>query len=314
MQSTIPWVEKYRPITFDSIVLSNHNRVIMENIVKTGNFPNTLFYGPPGTGKTTAIVNLIKAFQKAFKQESNSLIIHLNASDERGIEVIRSQINSFVAAKSLFVHGVKFVVLDEVDYMTKNAQQALRYLIHGHSKCVRFCLICNYASKIDESLQSDLMKLRFNGLPHKDIRNFLKNISDKEGLKLKNNELESLRKCYSSDLRSMVNHMQINLEGAKSMKVINDDHWKKLTTMVRDSNSSVNEITLFCEYLMSEYGLDSRGFCSNYVHHVFNILPELFTRTLVRNISNCIHTPDPLPSSSLPFFIEELIRNWRCAI
>ena len=314
MQSTIPWVEKYRPNTFDSIVLSNHNRVIMENIVKTGNFPNTLFYGPPGTGKTTAIVNLIKAFQKAFNQESNSLIIHLNASDERGIEVIRSQINAFVAAKALFVHGIKFVVLDEVDYMTKNAQQALRYLIHGHSKGVRFCLICNYASKIDESLQSDLMKLRFNGLPHKDIRNFLKNISDKEGLKLKNNELESLRKCYSSDLRSMVNHMQINLEGARSMKVINDDHWKKLTTTIRDSKSPVGEIVLFCEKLMSEYGLDSRGFCSSYVQYVFNIFPELFTRILVRNISNCIHTSDPLPSSSLPFFIEELIRNWRCSI
>ena len=314
MKSSIPWVEKYRPKTFDSIVLSQHNRRIMENIVKTGNFPNTLFYGPPGTGKTTAIINLIKAFQKAFNQESNSLIIHLNASDERGIEVIRNQINAFVASKALFVHGIKFIVLDEVDYMTKNAQQALRYLIHGHSKGVRFCLICNYASKIDESLQSDLMKLRFNGLPVRDIKSFLKTISDKEGLKLKGHELESLRRCYSSDLRSMVNHMQINLESARTVKVINESHWIDLTCKIRDNGCSLSEIVNFCKSSLSEYGLDYRGYFSAYIQYLFNHTPSLLTTTLVKNISTCIHTPDPLPSSSLPFFIEELISNWRSAV
>jgi hypothetical protein len=81
-------------------------------------------------------------------------MIHLNASDERGIDIIRNQINQFVNSKTLFNKGMKFVILDEVDYMTKNAQQALRYLLQNYSSSVRFCLICNYISKIDEGLQA----------------------------------------------------------------------------------------------------------------------------------------------------------------
>jgi replication factor C subunit 3/5 len=85
-------------------------------------------------------------------------MIHLNASDERGIDIIRNQINSFVNSKSLFNNGMKFVILDEVDYMTKNAQMALRYLLQGYNSNVRFCLICNYISRIDEALQNEFVR------------------------------------------------------------------------------------------------------------------------------------------------------------
>ena len=95
-----PWVEKYRPNTFDDIVLDPLNKKILENIIKDKYFPNLLFYGPPGTGKTTSIINLINEFQTSNK--SKNLMIHLNASDERGIDIIRNQINSFVNSKSLF--------------------------------------------------------------------------------------------------------------------------------------------------------------------------------------------------------------------
>ena len=137
MTSFTPWVEKYRPNTFDEIVLDPLNKKILENIIKEKYFPNLLFYGPPGTGKTTSIINLIKSFQS--HSNSKNLMIHLNASDERGIDIIRNQINSFVNSKSLFNNGMKFVVLDEVDYMTKNAQIALRYLLQGYNSNVRFC-------------------------------------------------------------------------------------------------------------------------------------------------------------------------------
>ena len=125
----IPWVEKYRPSNFEDIVLDDMNKHILKNIVELNYFPNLLFYGPPGTGKTTTIINLINMYQERYFQKKKELVIHLNASDERGIDVIRNQINQFVNSKGLFTNGTKFIVLDEVDYMTKNAQQALKHLL-----------------------------------------------------------------------------------------------------------------------------------------------------------------------------------------
>ena len=124
----VPWVEKYRPRKFEDIVLEKNNKIILNNILNGASFPNLLFYGPPGTGKTTTIINLIDKYQEANDQKRKGLKIHLNASDDRGIDIIRNQINQFVNTKTLFGEGTKFVILDEVDYMTKNAQQALRYL------------------------------------------------------------------------------------------------------------------------------------------------------------------------------------------
>ena len=158
------WMEKYRPVKFDEIVLDPINKRMLTNIIETGYFPNLLFYGPPGTGKTTTIINLINAYQEKLNQKNKELIIHLNASDERGIDIIRSQINQFVNSKTMFNCGMKFIILDEVDYMTKNAQQALICLLQNFSNSVRFCLICNYISRIDEGLQNEFLRLRFNKL------------------------------------------------------------------------------------------------------------------------------------------------------
>ena len=168
----IPWVEKYRPITFKDIVLDKTNKIIFTNILKNNYIPNLLLYGPPGTGKTTTITNLIHKYQKDSNQLNKGLMIHLNASDERGIDIIRNQINIFVNSKSLFNNGIKFIILDEVDYMTKNAQLALKYLLEEYTHNIRFCLICNYISKIDDSLKSEFVKLRFNQLPKTDIIKF----------------------------------------------------------------------------------------------------------------------------------------------
>ena len=169
----IPWVEKYRPTHFDNIVLDPINRKLFEQIIKKGHFPNLLFYGPPGTGKTTTIINLIEQYQKTYSKINKGNVIHLNASDERGIDIIRNQIYSFVRSLNLFETGFKFVILDEVDYMTKNAQQALKYLLQTTTTNVRFCLICNYISKIDEPLKNEFICVRFNQLPTQDIIQFI---------------------------------------------------------------------------------------------------------------------------------------------
>ena len=191
-----PWVEKYRPTNFEDIVLDPINRLLLENIIKQNNFPNLLFYGPPGTGKTTTIINLINKYQKIFKQKRKGLKIHLNASDDRGIDVIRNQINQFVNTKTLFGKGLKFVILDEVDYMTKNAQQALRYLIQQYSDDIRFCLICNYISRIDIALQNEFIRLRFCQLPKKDTFLFLNKINKKEKLNVKKKRYKKHSKYF----------------------------------------------------------------------------------------------------------------------
>jgi len=208
---SIPFVEKYRPEKFDEIVLDPINKELMNNILNTGHFPNLLFYGPPGSGKTTSISNLINAYQlKWNKKQIKELIIHLNASDDRGIDIIRSQINKFVNSNSLFNSGMKFVILDEVDYCTKNAQQALRYLLQSYTNNVRFCLICNYISRVDENLQNEFLHLRFNQLPENDIVEFLSKISKCENLNIEKKSLQSIQKLYKSDIRSMINFIQAN--------------------------------------------------------------------------------------------------------
>ena len=245
------WVEKYRPVEFDNIVLDTLNKKILKNIIECEYFPNLLLYGPPGTGKTTTIINLVNAYQEKLNQKNKELMIHLNASDERGIDIIRSQINQFVNSKPLFHVGMKFVILDEVDYMTKNAQQALRYLLQNYSSNVRFCLICNYISKIDEGLQNEFIKLRFNQLPKNDIIHFLKNISESEQLNLSFKSLSCIQQLYKSDIRSMINFMQSNQDIVKfqakenyEFKIIDCEVWETLIEKIR-KREKVENLNVF---------------------------------------------------------------------
>jgi replication factor C subunit 3/5 len=174
--STIPFVEKYRPSCMDDIILNNINKTIINNIIKNQSYPNLLLYGPPGTGKTTTVINLVKKIQNS---SNKSLLLHLNASDERGIDTIRNQITRFINSKPLFSSGIKFIILDEVDYMTKSAQLALKYLLQQYNNKAVFCLMCNYISKIESTLKSEFIELKFNKLPKENIVLFLKEIARK---------------------------------------------------------------------------------------------------------------------------------------
>lgn len=248
-----PWVEKYRPTDFNDIVLDSTNRTILENIIKTSYFPNLLLYGPPGTGKTTTIINLVNTYQQKHNQCQKGFMIHLNASDERGIDVIRTQINQYVSSKNLFVDGMKFVVLDEVDSMTKNAQQALRYLLQTYSNNVRFCLICNYISRIDDGLQNEFVKLRFNQLPESDVISFLTKVSTMEQLHLSTQDITLIQRQYKSDIRSMINFMQSN-QNMDILNIVDDDKlvclYEKLRTNQVDSAIQyTHEISATCNVI-----------------------------------------------------------------
>ena len=286
------FVEKYRPTKFNDIVLDPLNKTILTNIIETGYFPNLLFYGPPGTGKTTTIINLINSYQEKLKQKNKELMIHLNASDERGIDIIRTQINQFVNSKTLFNQGMKFVILDEVDYMTKNAQQALRYLLQNYSKSVRFCLICNYISRIDEGLQNEFLRLRFNQLPENDIIKFLQNISNSENLNLSNNLLRLIQKLYKSDIRSMINFMQSN-QNIKDygINIIDDDIWDNLYNKIKQGNELTN-LTFFINATSSKYNIDKKNIIKDFLNYIIRKYDYINTPRYLNFVENVIHFED----------------------
>jgi replication factor C subunit 3/5 len=289
MKSGIPFVELYRPQFFDDIVLDPLNKQILKNIIETSYFPNLLFYGPPGTGKTTTIINLINAYQEKINNKNKDLVIHLNASDERGIDIIRNQINFFVTSKPLFNSGMKFIILDEVDYMTKNAQQALRYLLHSCCDNVRFCLICNYISKIDEGLQNEFIRLPFNQLPKEDIIHFLTKIIDREKLNLSQYNLSCIQQIYKSDIRSMLNFIQTNQDFLKDIKIINNSLWEELIQFFK-SKQKIDTLHSYVQNISSEYNIDKKNIIKNFLNYIINNHTEFVNIKFLNFAENLLHS------------------------
>ena len=290
MNSTgIPYVEAYRPKKFDDIVLDPLNKKILTNIIETGYFPNLLFYGPPGTGKTTTIINLVSLYQERFNQKNKELMIHLNASDERGIDIIRSQISQFVNSKTMFISGMKFVILDEVDSMTKNAQQALKYLLQNYSKTVRFCLIGNYISRIDEGLQTEFFKLKFNKLPEKEIIQFLNHISVSENLNISKQKLQSIQKLYKFDMRSMINFIQSNQNMDDNIiNVIENDTWETLYNLIKGTNN-LTILSTYVTNMSKQYNIDKKNIMKDLFNYIIRYHPEDVSTKLLSVIENIIH-------------------------
>jgi len=325
----IPWIEKYRPSNFSNIVLDPINRKMFENILEKRYFPNMLFYGPPGTGKTTTIINLINEYQMLGTAATTTAaaecptgvicpgvgvatatpgpglgalnktnIIHLNASDERGIDIIRNQINQFVKTNNFFESGIKFIILDEVDYMTKNAQQALKYLIQLCSENVRFCLICNYISKIDISLKNEFICIRFNQLPKPEIFGFIKNVVKCEQIELSDPIIESIQNLYHSDIRSMINFIQMNqVTQDWENHIITDSLFENILDRIREKGANANEndkkkFRQFIHTTSIQYNTDKRTIISLFFNYFIRNHTELITNQLLDNIETIIHSSE----------------------
>ena len=278
MKDTIPWVEKYRPTHFNNIIMSDITKELLENIVKKQHFPNILFYGPPGTGKTTTIVNLINYYQRYHGVEDNSAIIHQNASDERGVDIIRNQLFNFVNSKGLYTNNLKFIILDEVDYMTKNAQQALKYLLHNYHDNVRLCLICNYISKIDESVRNDFISIRFNKVPRMYIHNFINNICYQENISLNKQTINSIINLYQSDIRSMINYLQANQNNLNNIKILDNKILFVLYTKIKTKSLSI--VLKYFDKISTIYGYNKKNLIVYFfkyliLHDDFNIDSEI---------------------------------------
>jgi replication factor C subunit 3/5 len=252
-----------------------------------------LFYGPPGTGKTTTIINLINEFQLKHYGKSKGTVIHLNASDERGIDIIRNQIHQFVKSKNLFEIGFKFVILDEVDYMTKNAQQALKTLLNTCTTNVRFCLICNYISKIDESLQNEFICVRFNQLPKIDIYNFIKKIVYAEQLNIDDDSIDAIQNIYKSDIRSMINFIQLNqnLDNWGS-SIVKSVVWDKLHDILREKGNHERVVKEYIHSICIQYNMDKKNIIQNYFNYIIRNKGDIITTTFLNHAQTIMHVVD----------------------
>lgn len=293
MQSNdnIPWVEKYRPTNFDNIVLDPANRTLFTNIIANEYFPNVLFYGPPGTGKTTTIINLIREFQIKCNQRQQGTVLHLNASDERGIDIIRNQIQQFVKSNNMFESGLKYVILDEVDYMTKNAQQALKYLIQSSRYNVRFCLICNYISKIDASLKNEFICIRFNQLPKPEIYRFIKSVASNENIQLSDDVIASIQEMYNSDIRSMVNFIQLNQKMENwTNSIISTATWETLHQLF--IRNDYTKTLTFIQDTSVKYNIDKKSLIKKYFNYVIRNHAKYVTPQFLDTVEVVLHTTD----------------------
>ena len=205
MANTIPWIEKYRPKNINDIVYHDDIRNTLKKLISNKKFPHTIFFGPPGTGKTSTILACAK---EIYGEGYKTMVLELNGSDDRGIKVIREQIKGFSEYNQLFCRGVKLVILDEADSMTYDAQFALRRVIENYTHNTRFCLICNYISKLIPALQSRCITFRFSNISGDCSLIKLKEIINVENVKYDDIGLKTIIEICKGDMRKCINLLQ----------------------------------------------------------------------------------------------------------
>lgn len=199
------WIEKYRPSTFKEIKGQKSIVEKIEAMTKQKSMPHLLFAGPSGVGKSTIAVVIAKTLYGENWKES---FLELNASDDRGIDIVRSTIKNFARLKSISDVPFKIIFLDECDSLTKEAQQALRRTMENFTRGTRFILSCNFSSKLIEPIKSRCAVFRFKQLEEKDIKEIVKNIAKKEKLKISDEVIKSLYEISEGDCRKVENILQ----------------------------------------------------------------------------------------------------------
>jgi len=199
------WTEKYRPDKFEDVFGQDEIVKRVKNLVGSINIPHMLFSGPAGIGKSTLAIIVAKELFKEFWKEN---YLELNASDARGIDVIRQEVKNFARTKSLGSVPFKIIFLDEADALTKEAQHALRRTMENYTSTCRFILSCNYSSKIIDPIQSRCVVFRFKLLEKKDVAKVILKIAEKEGLKTDERAIQVLYEGSEGDCRRAINLLQ----------------------------------------------------------------------------------------------------------
>lgn len=217
-EDTLPWVEKFRPVSLSDV--SGHQDILatINKFVDSNRLPHLLLYGPPGTGKTSTVLALARRIYGA--ENMRQMVLELNASDDRGIDVVREQIKTFASTKQIFtmggvaagrtggVAGYKLIILDEADAMTNTAQMALRRIMEKYTANTRFCVIANYTHKLSPALLSRCTRFRFSPLKEADIRVIVEKVIVEENVKITPDAIESLVRLSKGDMRRALNVLQ----------------------------------------------------------------------------------------------------------
>ncbi|KAK7693256.1 hypothetical protein QCA50_002823 [Cerrena zonata] len=212
-----PWVEKYRPKTIEDVSSQEHTVAVLRRTLTSANLPHMLFYGPPGTGKTSTILALSR--QLFGPDNFRARVLELNASDERGISIVREKIKNFARqtprTEAVSSDGVKYpcppykiIILDEADSMTQDAQAALRRIMETYARITRFCLVCNYVTRIIEPLASRCSKFRFKSLDPTSTSERLHKIATAEHVDVSEEVISTLISTSQGDLRRSITYLQ----------------------------------------------------------------------------------------------------------
>ncbi|KAL9613715.1 MAG: hypothetical protein Q9167_001728 [Letrouitia subvulpina] len=233
----LPWVEKYRPVYLDDIVGNVETIERLKIIAKDGNMPHVIISGMPGIGKTTSILCLARQLLGDSYKES---VLELNASDERGIDVVRNRIKGFAQKKVTLPPGRhKLVILDEADSMTSGAQQALRRTMEIYSSTTRFAFACNQSNKIIEPLQSRCAILRYSRLTDEQVVQRLMAITKAENVQYSDDGIAALIFSAEGDMRQAINNLQSTaagfgfVSGENVFRVVDSPHPIKVQAMIK---------------------------------------------------------------------------------
>lgn len=252
IESSKPWVEKYRPKKLDEVTAQDHAVNVLKKTLGSSNLPHMLFYGPPGTGKTSTILALTKELFGPDLMKTR--VLELNASDERGISIVREKVKNFArltvskpSAKDRENHPCppyKIIILDEADSMTADAQSALRRTMETYSTVTRFCLICNYVTRIIDPLASRCSKFRFKSLDVANALDRLTYIAKQESVSYEDSVLEDILKISNGDMRRAITLLQSahRRKGLEGSKTVTPREIEEISGLV--PSSTINELVM----------------------------------------------------------------------
>lgn len=245
------WVEKYRPATLDDVVGQEETVNRLKAYVKSGSIPHLMFAGTPGTGKTTSAIALAKDL---FGENWKGRFLELNASDERGIGVVRGKIKEFARVGTANHGGIKIVFLDEADALTHDAQSALRRTMEKYTNTTRFILSCNYSSKIIDPIQSRCAVFRFRPLTADQVKAYIRKIAKTEDVNVTPDGVEALLFVSKGDLRKTVNTLQV--ASALGGTVDEDAIYKTTSTARPEEVKALMQTALQGDFLAARDRLD----------------------------------------------------------
>lgn len=294
MNESAIWTEKYRPEKFEDIKGQEEIVKKVEAFVKQQNMPHLLFSGPAGVGKTTlALVIARELFPDTWQRN----MLELNASDERGIDIVRNKVKDFARTKAIGDVPFKIIYLDESDALTKEAQQALRRTMENFTRTCRFILSCNYSSKIIDPIQSRCAVFRFKPLSKENIFEMIEKIKKEEGLSISPEAKEVLYEICEGDCRKLENVMQscaavvkdkmINAEDVYSMASVAKPKEIKETLELALENKFIESRNSLLK-LMLEYGLSGLDVVKQIQKEIWNL--EIDDRKKVELIEKCGET------------------------